>query len=93
MRSRKTGSFHLSPSGHQLPIGKEYIPAQYVLKTAHIEDASYEGNARVLAEWWQQLKRGTLSGQREMGESQTIVWTGDQLTVSRPPAWSSKLSL
>jgi hypothetical protein len=75
--------FSSFPSGHQLPIGKEYIPTQYILKTAHIEEASYEGNARVLAEWWQQLKRSTHSGQREMSESQTIVWAGDQLTVSR----------
>ena len=76
-----------SPSSYlsrgRLPIGKEYIPSQYVLKTAHIEEASYEGNARVLGEWWRQLERGTLSGQREMGESQTIVWAGDQLTVAR----------
>lgn len=69
-------------SGYQLPIRKDHIPTQYVLKTAHIEEASYEGNAHVLAEWWKQLDRGTLSGQKEMGESQTIVWAGDQLTVA-----------
>jgi hypothetical protein len=74
---------HRPSSGRQLPIGKNHIPCQYVLKTAHIEEASYEGNARVLAEWWRQLERGTLSGQKEMGERQTIVWAGDQLTVSR----------
>ncbi len=68
---------------HQLPIGKDNIPSQYVLKTAHIEEASYEGNARVLSEWWRQLECGTLDGQREMGDSQTIVWAGDQMTVSR----------
>lgn len=46
--------FSPCPPSHQLPIGKEYIPSQYVLKTAHIEEASYEGNARVLLEWWRQ---------------------------------------
>ena len=68
---------------HQLPIRKDNIPSQYVLKTAHIEEASYEGNACVLSEWWRQLECGTLDGQREMGDSQTIVWAGDQMTVSR----------
>ena len=71
------------PPSHQLPVGKDHIPSQYVLKTVHIEEASYEGNVRVLLEWWRQLGRGTLDGQREMGKSQTIVWAGDQLTVSR----------
>jgi hypothetical protein len=80
---KEAGIFSPCTPGHQLPIGKEYIPSQYVLKTAHIEEASYEGNARVLVEWWQQLKRGTLDGQREMGDTQTIIWAGDQLTVSR----------
>ena len=80
--SKEDQIFSPYPSGHQLPIRKEYIPSQYVLKTAHIEEASYEGNARVLIEWWKQLEHGTLDGQREMGKSQTIVWAGDQLTVS-----------
>jgi hypothetical protein len=75
--------FSFRPSGHQLPIRKQYISCQYVLKTAHIEEVSYEGNARVLAEWWQQPGRDTLSGQKEMGERQIIVWAGDQLTVAR----------
>lgn len=39
-------------SGHQLPIGKEYIPSQYVLKMAHIKEASYEGNTYVFSKWW-----------------------------------------
>ena len=70
-------------SGHQLPVGKEHIACQYVLKMAHIEEASYEGNERVLSDWWRQLCRGTVSEQRKMGEDQTIIWAGDQLTVSR----------
>jgi len=75
--------FSPCPPGQQLPIGKEYIPCQYVLKTAHIEETSYEGNERVLVKWWHQLERGTLSDQKEMGENQTVVWVGDQLTVAR----------
>ena len=61
------------PPGHQLLIRKEHIPSQYVLKTAHIEEASYEGNVCVLCEWWRQLECSTLDRQREMGKSQTIV--------------------
>ncbi len=80
--SKEDQIFSPYPSGHQIPIRKEYIPSQYVLKTAHIEEASYKGNACVLIEWWKQLEHGTLDGQREMGKSQTIVWAGDQLTVS-----------
>ena len=65
--------FSPCPPGHQLPIGKDYIPSQYVLKTAHIEEVSYEGNAHVLSEWWRQLERSTLDGQREIGKNQTTV--------------------
>ncbi len=75
--------FSPRPLGRQLPTGREHIPCQYVLKTAHIEEASYEGNERVLVEWWKQLEHSTPSGHRKLGETQTIVWGGDQLTVSR----------
>jgi hypothetical protein len=35
----------------KLPIGPEHVTCQYMLNTAHIEEASYEGNDRVLKEW------------------------------------------
>jgi hypothetical protein len=66
---------------HQLPLDAPY--AIYMLNTVHIEEASYEGNDRVLKEWWRQLKFDTPEKQRKLGEGPIIVWTGDQLTVSR----------
>jgi hypothetical protein len=72
------------PARCQLPTGSEAIvPSQYLLKTAHIEEASYEGNDRVLAEWWRQLGHGTHTEEKRMGETDSIVWAGDQLTVAR----------
>jgi hypothetical protein len=73
-----------SPARCQLPTGRDAIVhCQYLLKTAHIEEASYEGNDRVLAEWWRQLHRGTPAENRKMGKTDSVVWAGDQLTVSR----------
>jgi hypothetical protein len=53
-----------------------------MLNTVHIEEASYEGNDRVLKEWWCQLDINTPEKQKKMGEDDLIVWAGDQLTVS-----------
>jgi hypothetical protein len=53
------------------------------LNTVHIEEASYEGNDRVLGEWWRQLQLDTADKQKQTGEEKVIVWVGDQLTVSR----------
>ena len=66
-----------------LPIGPEHTACQYMLNMAHIEEASYEGNDRVLREWWHQLKLNTMDKQKQTGEEKVIVWVGDQLTVSR----------
>jgi hypothetical protein len=68
---------------HQLPVGQDQITCQYMLNTVHIEEASYEGNDRVLKEWWRQLEINTPEKKKEMGEDNLIVWAGDQLTVSR----------
>jgi hypothetical protein len=54
-----------------------------MLNTAHIEEASYEGNDRVLKKWWRQLKLDSPDKQKQTGEEKVIVWVGDQLTVSR----------
>lgn len=67
---------------HQLPVSRDQI-TQYMLNTVHIEEASYEGNDRVLKEWWRQLKLDTPEKKKKMGEDNLIVWAGDQLTVSR----------
>lgn len=75
--------FNSLPSLDKLPIGPEHVTCQYMLNTVHIEEASYEGNDRVLNNWWHQLKLDTLDKQKQTGEEKMIVWVGDQLTVSR----------
>lgn len=67
---------------HQLPVSQDQI-TQHMLNTVHIEEASYEGNDRVLKEWWRQLKLNTPEKKKKMGDDDLIVWAGDQLTVSR----------
>ena len=61
----------------------EYATTQYMLNTVHIEEASYEGNARILEEWFRQLNLNKLNEQMQNGDRPLIVWIGDQLTVSR----------
>jgi hypothetical protein len=67
----------------ELPIGPEHTACQYMLNTVHIKEASYEGNDRILREWWHQLKLDTVDKQKQTGEENVIVWVGDQLTVSQ----------
>src|SRR6266481_4272642 len=67
---------------HQLPVRRDHIACQHMLNAVHIEEASYEGNDRVLKEWWRQLEVNTPEKQKKMGEDDLIVWAGDQLTVS-----------
>jgi hypothetical protein len=61
----------------------EHATSQYMLNTVHIEEASYEGNARILQEWFRQLNLENLSEKMQEGFRPLIVWIGDQLTVSR----------
>jgi hypothetical protein len=49
---------------------------QYMLDLLHIEEASYEGNDKVLGEWFRLL-------QVDPTGQQLLVWVGDQLTVAR----------
>ena len=67
----------------RLPSGREYATCQYMLNTVHIEEASYDGNDRVLQEWWRQLGITSLDQQKTFSTASVIPWVGDQLTVSR----------
>lgn len=40
----------------QLPVGSEFTTDQYMLSTVHIEEASLEGNEKVLEEWFKQVR-------------------------------------
>ncbi|KAH9949025.1 hypothetical protein B0H21DRAFT_804739, partial [Amylocystis lapponica] len=71
------------PPVSQLPTGRQHATCQYMLNTVHIEEASYEGNDRVFQEWWRQLKLDSREEQKKTGLERTIIWAGDQLTVSR----------
>ncbi|KIJ30145.1 hypothetical protein M422DRAFT_187532, partial [Sphaerobolus stellatus SS14] len=65
-----------------LPSGKANATQQYMLKTVHIEEASYEGNDCVLAEFQSQIGLGSLEEKKRTGKERVIVWIGDQLTNS-----------
>jgi hypothetical protein len=67
----------------RLPTGKEHATCQYMLDTVHIEEASYEGNAKVLIEWLRQISINTPDEKKRLALERVIVWVGDQLTVSR----------
>src|ERR1700722_10200890 len=54
-----------------------------MLNTVHIEEASYEGNEKVLAEWLRQLGFKTADQKKRLALECLIVWAGDQLTVCR----------
>jgi hypothetical protein len=54
-----------------------------MLNTAHIEEASYEGNNCILNKWWCQLRLDTMDKQKEIREEKVIVWVGDQFTISQ----------
>ena len=75
--------FNHPESLKQLPTGKEYATCQYMLNTVHIEEASYEGNAKVLMEWLCQISINTPDKKKRLALECVIVWVGDQLTVSQ----------
>ncbi|KAH9915000.1 uncharacterized protein B0H18DRAFT_886378 [Fomitopsis serialis] len=67
----------------QLPTGPEHATVAYMLNTVKIEEASYEGNIRVMQEWERQLGFNTQEKKQKLARDATLVWVGDQLTVSR----------
>lgn len=68
--------FSRPESSCQLPTGHTFATRQYMLDLLHIDEVSYDGNDRVLEEWFRQLR---LDGKGD----QLVIWAGDQLTVSR----------
>lgn len=68
------------PSVHQLPSGAENTVDQLMFHTADIEEASYNGNMKVIEEWLRQLQMGTLDEKKKSVEW-LIPIVGDQLTV------------
>ncbi|KZT39580.1 hypothetical protein SISSUDRAFT_1061057 [Sistotremastrum suecicum HHB10207 ss-3] len=70
-----------SPS--RLPFDGTDRAEQHMLRTAEIEEASYEGNVRVKQEWLKQLRKLTDEGRLELGTKTLVPWIGDQLTAAR----------
>lgn len=74
--------FDRPASNHQLPTGRQHATCQYMLDTVHIEEVSYEGNIKVIAEWLRQLHFNTADLKKRLALEQFVIWVGDQLTVS-----------
>ncbi|KAI0056259.1 hypothetical protein BV25DRAFT_1872872 [Artomyces pyxidatus] len=67
----------------QLPFGPMYATEEHVMNTVHIEEASYEGNERLIVEWLRQLVLLSREEMERTGKRRIFVWVGDQLTVER----------
>ncbi|KAI0756508.1 hypothetical protein C8Q80DRAFT_1051872, partial [Daedaleopsis nitida] len=67
----------------RLRVQREGQVTQHMLDTVHIEEASYEGNNRVLEEWLRQLKLSSKKAKKHLGLTRIVPWVGDQLTASR----------
>ncbi|KAH9961769.1 hypothetical protein BC827DRAFT_1091881, partial [Russula dissimulans] len=73
----KTSSVFARPrSSYQLRASRDTATRQYMLDLLHIEEASYEGNDKVLGEWFW-MTHVDPTGQ------QPLIWVSDQLTVGR----------
>ena len=66
---------------HELPCGHDYITKQYVLETQQVDEASYDGNLKLLGIWQEQLGLGSHAQKIVTGTDCIIVVGGDQLTV------------
>lgn len=71
------------PPIKQLPTGPEHKTCQYMLDTVHIDESSYDGNDRVMHEWFRQLKLDSVDEKKKTARERYVIWVGDQLTVAR----------
>ncbi|KAH7917913.1 hypothetical protein BV22DRAFT_1076546 [Leucogyrophana mollusca] len=75
--------FKPPPPVDQLPCGPDNIVKQYMLGTTDIEEASYEGNDKVMAELFRQMALNSEEEMKKTGAERVIPWIGDQMTVER----------
>ncbi|KAI0038309.1 hypothetical protein FA95DRAFT_1551310 [Auriscalpium vulgare] len=68
---------------HQLPHGPEHVVHENVMRTVHQEEASYEGNEKLIIEWLGQLGLASEEERKRTGNERLFIWIGDQLTVER----------
>ncbi|KAH7905726.1 hypothetical protein BJ138DRAFT_1138187 [Hygrophoropsis aurantiaca] len=78
---RDHAKFEPPPPVDLLPCGPENIIKQYILGTTDIEEASYEGNDKVVAEIFRQLGLDSEAEMKKTGTERVIPWIGDQMTV------------
>lgn len=71
------------PPVTELPSGSNHRAEQFMLQTKHMDEASYDGNMRLLDEWLRQLKLDSKADQMKLATDQIIPFVGDKLTVSR----------
>lgn len=68
---------------HPLPFGRDHAPIQFLLRTVHQEEASYDGNDKLIVEWLKQLQLNSREDLMKLGVEKIIPIVGDQLTVDR----------
>ncbi|KAJ3497512.1 hypothetical protein NLJ89_g10340 [Agrocybe chaxingu] len=66
-----------------LPTGPDHAALQFLLGTVNIAEASYEDNARLINEWFNQLGIMDPEQRKQFSTSNLAFWIGDQLTVER----------
>ena len=80
---RTSGVFDHPPVSVALPTGAAYALNQFVVKTAHINQSTYDGNEQFMAELFRQLGLDSDEEKEKTGRNRVVIWSGDQLTVSR----------
>jgi len=73
--------FKPPPPVNLLPSGPQSVVKQFILGTLDTEEASYEGNDKVISEFYQQLGLSSEDEQKRTGLDRILVWGGDQMTV------------
>jgi hypothetical protein len=69
------------PAVNKLPSGPKFVTQEFILGTSELEEASYNGTLKVVADLFCQLHLHTEEEQIQTGLEQIIAWMGDQLTV------------
>jgi hypothetical protein len=75
-KHKDSAVFSRPTSPCQLKVSPDMVTCQYMLDLLHIEETSYEGNDRVLQEWFRLLNVDP-TGQ------QPLIWVSDQLTIGQ----------
>ncbi|KAH7921009.1 hypothetical protein BV22DRAFT_1132613 [Leucogyrophana mollusca] len=76
-------AFTPPPPVKKLPSGPDYVTQQFMLGTVQIDEASYEGNDKLIGEILQQINLHSEEEKKKTRLKRVIVWAGDQLTVER----------